>query len=359
MEPTIDDPVRRKRGILLASAGFALALGIGLALKLLGLADVSYAEWALLVAATAAVQSVLWLIPHLGLDRRLTWDRHYLWTPMTAAVALLTAYGFVVIEGRLLVPMAWLVALLFVAGVAGFRAVVSLSALMATCYFGVIYYHYRHGYPLSLGLETASTGTFLVASLYAGVMFERLRRDRVEMHELRLRLAELAVTDPLTELPNRRRFEEILRAELARIDRYGGQCSLVMIDVDYFKNYNDALGHLAGDVILKELARVMREELRLSDVLARYGGEEFGLIMINTPKDEAFRAVDRLRRIVEEYPFRGAHLLPGKRLTISAGVASAPLDARGYEELVQRADGALYAAKREGRNLVLQAAATA
>ncbi len=99
----------------------------------------------------------------------------------------------------------------------------------------------------------------------------------------------------------------------------------------------------------------MREELRLSDVLARYGGEEFGLIMINTPKDEAYQAIDRLRRIVEAHPFRGAHVQPGRRLTISAGVASAPQDARNYEDLVQKADGALYAAKRKGRNVVLQA----
>lgn len=175
------------------------------------------------------------------------------------------------------------------------------------------------------------------------------------MQKLRRRLAEMALTDPLTELPNRRRFEEIVRGELARIQRYGGQCSLVMIDVDYFKNYNDTLGHLAGDVILKELAQLMREQLRLSDVLARYGGEEFGMIMINTPKDEAFRAVERLRRVIAEHPFRGAHVQPGKQLTISAGVACAPQDGLRYEDLVDRADGALYAAKRKGRNLVLQA----
>ncbi|HEX7117749.1 MAG TPA: GGDEF domain-containing protein [Longimicrobiales bacterium] len=346
---------RRKRGVLLASAGFALALGVGLAFKLLGMSRVSYAELALLLVLMIAVQSTLWLIPHLGLDHRLTWDRHYLWVPMTAAAVLLSVYTLVVVEARLVVLMGWLVALLFVAGVAGFRAVVGLSALMTAAYFGAIYYHYIQGYPLSLALETASVGTFMLVSLYAGVVFERLRRERTEMRALRRRLAALAQTDPLTELPNRRRFEELLRAELARIERYGGQCSLVMIDVDFFKNYNDALGHLAGDVILKELARLMRDELRLSDVLARYGGEEFGVIMANTPKDEAYRAVDRLRRIIEEHPFRGTHVLPGKRLTISAGVASAPQDAHSYEELVQRADSALYAAKREGRNLVLRA----
>jgi len=343
---------------MLASLGFALALATGIVLKLVGVARVDYSDWVGLVLVTAVVQAVLWLIPHLGLDHRLTFDRHYLWVPMTAAAGLLAAYALVIIEARFLVLMGWLVALLFVAGNVGFRGVIALSLLMAGAYMAAIYINFREGYPISIGLETATIGTFLVVCLYAAVVFERIRRDRMETRALRRRLIELALTDPLTGLPNRRRFEEMLRTELARIHRYGGQCSLVMIDVDYFKNYNDALGHLAGDIILKELAQLMRRELRASDFLARYGGEEFGLIMTNTPKDVAYHAVDRLRRIIEDHAFRGTHVLPGKRLTISAGVATAPHDAVSYEELVQCADGALYAAKREGRNIVFRAIAS-
>lgn len=354
----MDDSSRRKRGVLLASLGFALALAAGLALKLLGVSRVDYVDWVGLAIGTAAVQTALWLIPHLGLDQRLTFDRHYLWIPMTAAAVLLAAYALVIVEARFVVLMGWLVALLFVAGTIGFRGVVGLSLLMTGAYMAAIYYHYHQGYPISLGLEGATIGTFLLVSLYAAVVFERIRRDRVETRALRRRLVELALTDPLTGLPNRRHFEELLRTELSRIQRYGGQCSLVMIDVDYFKNYNDALGHLAGDVILRELAQLMRNELRASDVLARYGGEEFGLIMVETPKDVAYHAIDRLRSLIEHHAFRGTHVLPGKRLTISAGVATAPHDATTYEELIQRADGALYAAKREGRNIVLRAAAS-
>lgn len=354
----MDESRRRKRGVMLASLGFALALATGIVLKLVGVARVDYSDWVGLVLVTAVVQAVLWLIPHLGLDHRLTFDRHYLWVPMTAAAGLLAAYALVIIEARFLVLMGWLVALLFVAGNVGFRGVIALSLLMAGAYMAAIYINFREGYPISIGLETATIGTFLVVCLYAAVVFERIRRDRMETRALRRRLIELALTDPLTGLPNRRRFEEMLRTELARIHRYGGQCSLVMIDVDYFKNYNDALGHLAGDIILKELAQLMRRELRASDFLARYGGEEFGLIMTNTPKDVAYHAVDRLRRIIEDHAFRGTHVLPGKRLTISAGVATAPHDAVSYEELVQCADGALYAAKREGRNIVFRAIAS-
>lgn len=358
MMPTTNGTRLRKRAILLASGGLLLALIVALGMKLLGLAEMSYAEWAWAVAITIVVQASLWLIPHFGLDAALTWDRHYLYVPMTATVGLLTLYAHVAFEARALVLTSWFVALLFVVGLAGFWEIVALTLLMASSYLGVVALHYTAGADLSLGIEAASAGIFVLVSLYAGAVFERLRRDRIEMKAMRQRLAELALTDPLTDLPNRRRFEEILRGELSRVERYGGQCSLVMIDVDYFKNYNDTLGHLAGDVILKELAQLMREQLRMSDILARYGGEEFGLIMINTPKDEAYMAIERLRCIIEEYPFRGAHVQPGECLTISAGVATAPQDGRGYEELVQRADGALYGAKRKGRNMVLQALGT-
>ncbi len=354
--PTTDEMQLRKRGIALAGAGYALALVIALGMKLLGLAELSFREWTTAAGATIVLQSILWLVPHLGADRLLRWDRHYLYTPMIVAALLFCVYTNLIFEARQIILMAWFVALLFVAGLAGFWEVIALSTLMAGGYFGVIYTHYHAGADLSLGLEAATAGAFVLVSLYAGVVFERLRRDRTEMQALRHRLAELALTDPLTELPNRRRFEEILRAELGRIARYGGRCSLVMIDVDHFKNYNDTLGHLAGDIILKELSQLMREQLRLSDVLARYGGEEFGLIMINTPKEEAYQAIDRLRSIIAEHPFRGANVQPGRRITISAGVASAPQDGRSYEDLVQRADSALYAAKRRGRNVVLQAA---
>jgi diguanylate cyclase (GGDEF)-like protein len=179
-----------------------------------------------------------------------------------------------------------------------------------------------------------------------------LRRERAERRALREKLNEMAITDPLTGLYNRRHFEEILRAEISRIRRYGGHCSLAMIDLDFFKNYNDTLGHLAGDALLKELAALMMTHLRVSDVFARYGGEEFGLIMINTPRDEAILAMERLRVMVEGYPFRGGSIQPFGRLTVSVGVAGCPEDGLEYEDLVRKADAALYAAKRLGRNRV-------
>jgi diguanylate cyclase (GGDEF)-like protein len=125
-----------------------------------------------------------------------------------------------------------------------------------------------------------------------------------------------------------------------------------MIDVDYFKHYNDANGHVAGDGVLKLLGDVMRGQVRGTDLLARYGGEEFGLIMSRTSKPEALRTVERLRAVVAAYAFPDAGQQPDGRLTISAGVAGAPEDGGEFESLVRSADEALYAAKRNGRNRV-------
>ena len=206
--------------------------------------------------------------------------------------------------------------------------------------------------PLSLAWEHTFALAFIFSSLYAGIVFERLRRDRLEMQTLRRRLGEMAHTDPLTGLSNRRQFESILQAELAAIRRYGGQCAMAMMDVDFFKQYNDAHGHVAGDVLLKTLADVMRAQVRSSDLLTRYGGEEFGLIMTRTPKAEALRTVERLRAVIEAYGFRDEHTQPGGRLTISAGLAVAPDDGTDFDTIVRRSDDALYAAKRNGRNRV-------
>ncbi|HET8647700.1 MAG TPA: GGDEF domain-containing protein, partial [Vicinamibacteria bacterium] len=193
---------------------------------------------------------------------------------------------------------------------------------------------------------------FMLSSIYAGVVFERLRRERREMQGLRRRLGEMAHTDPLTGLPNRRQFESVLHAELAALRRYGGQCAMAMIDVDFFKQYNDAHGHVAGDELLKTLAEVMRSQVRASDLLSRYGGEEFGLIMSRTPKAEALRSVERLRAVVEAYAFKDEHTQPGGSLTISAGLSAAPDDGTDFDGIVRRSDDALYAAKRNGRNRV-------
>jgi diguanylate cyclase (GGDEF)-like protein len=356
----MDEALRKEtkaRGVLLATGGLATALALMLGMKALGLTQLTYEGWAWCVMATAAVQGTLLLVATRGLDRRIPGDRHYLYTPLLGAMLLLALYMYLAPELRFMFLLGWYVALLFMTGLGGARAVVWLSTIMAVGYFVVASALQWSGYPLSLAYEAAMAASVVVISLYAGLVFERLRADRTEMRAMRKRLAAMALTDALTQLPNRRHFEKVLRAELDRVRRYGGRCSLGMVDVDSFKHYNDTVGHLAGDTVLRELAHVMRRELRVHDMVARLGGEEFALIMINAGKDGARPIVERLRADVERHPFRHRDLQPHGRLTVSIGLATFPDDGANYEDLLKQADDALYRAKREGRNRVCEAGA--
>lgn len=163
----------------------------------------------------------------------------------------------------------------------------------------------------------------------------------------RLDLHRIAQTDVLTGLLNRRAFEEIMRRELLRCQRNGGAVGLMLIDLDYFKQINDSLGHFAGDDVLRRIADVLREGTRPSDVLARYGGEEFVVLLRNSGEQEAQVAAERIR-------LRIAHLsdLPGSvRLTASIGVAVS-LPGELAPDFMLRSDEALYHSKRRGRNRV-------
>ena len=166
--------------------------------------------------------------------------------------------------------------------------------------------------------------------------------------------ARLARTDGLTGLYNRQYLDEILTLELQRCERMGHHTSVLMIDVDKFKTYNDTHGHPAGDDILRGLASLMVEALRKIDVVARYGGEEFTVLLLETSGENALIVAERLRVAFEAREFPGEEKQPGGRLTISIGVASYPTDAREPASLVSCADQALYKAKEAGRNRVVR-----
>jgi diguanylate cyclase (GGDEF)-like protein len=161
-----------------------------------------------------------------------------------------------------------------------------------------------------------------------------------------------ASTDPMTGLYNQRQLWLILDRELERARRYNHLCSLAMIDIDDFKNYNDRHGHLQGDEILKQAAEIFREQIRNSDIAARYGGEEFVVVMPETGKELAMLVGEKLRRAFAEFPFPSRETQPGGLLTISIGIATFPRDAAGARELIDMADKALYQAKRAGKNRV-------
>lgn len=185
--------------------------------------------------------------------------------------------------------------------------------------------------------------------------------QELELINLRLgkalaRLADQANTDGLTGLLNHRRFQEKLTLELQRCLRQEHPLSVLMIDVDHFKSYNDYHGHPRGDHVLREVASIFKQSLRDLDLVARYGGEEFAVVLLDTPAGAAALVAEKLRAAVEEYPFPGAELSqPLGRLTISVGVASFPEDGLSPVEILDAADRALYRAKDRGRNGVVSA----
>lgn len=166
------------------------------------------------------------------------------------------------------------------------------------------------------------------------------------------RTRQIAITDRLTGLYNFGYFMERLKEERVRAERYHRLLSLVIVDLDNFKVYNDANGHPAGNEVLKKVAHILREEAREVDVVARYGGEEMVMILPETSRKRASEAADRIRRRIEETRFERMESQPSGKVTLSAGVATFPVDAFNEDSLIKAADQALYLAKSKGRNRV-------
>lgn len=167
------------------------------------------------------------------------------------------------------------------------------------------------------------------------------------------KLDELFIKDEKTNLYNYRHFKDHLIVDVARAKRFGEKVSITMIDIDRFKAYNDANGHVAGDIVLERMAGIIREECRESDIPARFGGEEFAILFPRTDITKTIEIVDRLRKIIAAEPFYHEKSLPGGQLTISAGIATYPDDAVDWYSLINSADKALYKAKQTGRNRVV------
>lgn len=162
------------------------------------------------------------------------------------------------------------------------------------------------------------------------------------------KLYELATVDPLTQLLNRRAYFQKFLAEIKRSNRYHHPIALIMIDVDYFKSFNDSHGHLSGDEALKKVASIFVSNLRQIDVLCRYGGEEFLIMLPETGLSVGYTICERLRTTVEKTIFQGS--TGNASLTISIGLSGFPENGQTPEELLQSADRALYEAKQSGRN---------
>jgi len=177
---------------------------------------------------------------------------------------------------------------------------------------------------------------------------ETLREKNVELHEI-------SITDSLTKLYNRKHLMETLDKEVSRSQRHSHSFSLLVIDIDHFKKYNDTYGHLAGDEALRRLASVFKECIRSSDYAARYGGEEFIIMLPEIGPEQGVEAAERIRHKVAEEIFNSDG--ESIKVTISVGVASFPENGEDAESVIRNADAALYEAKELGRNRVVLAGA--
>jgi diguanylate cyclase (GGDEF)-like protein len=191
----------------------------------------------------------------------------------------------------------------------------------------------------------------------------------LENGRLHAKVQSLAITDGLTGLPNRRAFDQTLDLEIARATRYGHTVALLFLDVDSFKQYNDAYGHPAGDERLKEIAHLLQSNVRHPDFVARYGGEEFIIILPYSQKASALKSAERLRAAAENTYWQSTmsngtstdklqHLVDNQIVpgyTVSIGVAVFPEDAQKPDDLLYAADDAALAAKRWGKNQICAA----
>ncbi|MFH0900217.1 MAG: GGDEF domain-containing protein [Pseudomonadota bacterium] len=160
----------------------------------------------------------------------------------------------------------------------------------------------------------------------------------------------LTTVDGLTQVFNKRYFLETLEREISRAHRYHRALSLIMLDIDHFKNINDTFGHLAGDAVLKQLASAVKARVRREDILARYGGEEFSIVLPEVDHASAVQTAEKIRALVEKMPFKfESTVIP---VTVSLGVGTLEGELNDPSEFIRQADEKLYEAKAKGRNCV-------
>jgi len=189
----------------------------------------------------------------------------------------------------------------------------------------------------------------IYASLRTKALQDELREKNRELQDTMAKLELLSRTDPLTELFNRRHFVTVIDQEFSRTQRYKSPAACIMIDVDHFKDINDKYGHNAGDLVLKEIAGIIRSCLRQIDTVARWGGEEFIVLLPGTSKENALHAASKILTSVSDHKFHDID----RHITVSIGLASIPnpsIDT--FEKFIHASDLALYEAKSKGRNRI-------
>jgi diguanylate cyclase (GGDEF)-like protein len=199
----------------------------------------------------------------------------------------------------------------------------------------------------------AGATDYLEKSQISGLLLERSIRYALERNRLLKKIRELAIRDALTGLYNRRELHRFLEYELIKSRRYNHPFSILLIDIDQFKEINDHYGHRSGDEILQQVAEVLLHHTRGCDLPARYGGDEFIIVLPETPAGQAWYGAERLRKIVEKLEVVVGIEREKIAITVSIGIAEFPDDASTGEALIDLADKALYLAKHQGCNQVV------
>ena len=249
-------------------------------------------------------------------------------------------------------------------GLAKYPLIIAVTSLLYlfTSVVSHLYLDVEFNY-LSALIQVIFFASFGVMSSY---IFRRTYKQHLEKEDLiselqaayqqlcvyNAQVEELANTDPLTGLYNYRFFTDHLDKEITLTKRFNRPLSLIIIDIDHFKDFNDSYGHPAGDLALREVTIIFKKNIRDKDVLCRYGGEEFLILLPATGIDEAYMCAERIRKSVENHAIHVDKDSEPVFITVSGGVACYPLDASNGEQLLRIADEVLYTAKHKGRNKI-------
>jgi diguanylate cyclase (GGDEF)-like protein len=220
-----------------------------------------------------------------------------------------------------------------------------------------LFFVHNFSVPLTLAIETAPVyekreEAEKVLKRAQDELESAVRERTAELEKTKDEMEKLSITDGLTGLSNYRYFMQALESEFRRAIRYSRNVSLLMIDIDYFKNLNDTYGHLCGDFVIKKVAEVIKRVVRSTDVVARYGGDELAVILPETNKANALQVAEKLKgEIIDcRFEWRGKSV----EVRISIGIGTGPAPGIGeFVDLLNAADRALYRAKQGGRNLVV------
>lgn len=223
----------------------------------------------------------------------------------------------------------------------------SLESLREGAYDYLIKPLSDHGIVIPLVQRALENVRLIVENRY---LFEKLQNSYNELESTNKALREITLQDGLTGLYNQRYLKEIIDIELNRSKRHGREFSILFCDIDFFKQFNDANGHLVGDKALEHFSQLLVTRIRMTDFASRYGGEEFVLLLPETDKENATLLANNICSMIEESDFEGESTQPSGRLTVSIGVSSYPIDGVTEDEILASADKALYKAKALGRN---------